>query len=767
MTQGKEKKKTTTKNDKQENDTTCGNAELPQTAEEKEKRKSLSCSAGLKVNSADEEREQTDLRGHHVSQRQPESDDTSELPTLVSLTVHRYEGELCEGQFHGEGVACFEGGHTYKGLFSKGLMNGRGVFIQADGLKYEGEFVCNKPRGQGTYTWPDGSSYEGEVYNGIRHGTGTYKCAKNGVSYRGQWDWGKRHGKGAVYYNQEKTSWYKGDWMKNNREGWGVRRYPSGNIYSGEWKNNLRHGAGTMRWLKPREQYVGMWQNGVQHGRGTHVWILRQANGSQYSQSNQYTGDFVQGHRHGQGTFYYAGGAIYEGQWSNNKRHAKGKFTLKDGRVFEGELMDDQMMTHNLNGNGAPIPLCGAFPLSGTESSLLGPDMALNIEYLLDVIPERERDAERKQVEFAVLMQGTELRSVYSFYSRLGHARSSNNFFLLTRLQLWRLLKDCNIHHHDITLTQIDHLIREDATTVEIHSPFTPMLLRKFPSCLVVVAHHIYHKDMVSQKNLLAACFSKLMTDNILPNAKNVKGFLFRRPDRAAVAMNYLKKSWEIYQVYCKVNAAPRDDQTTTYRHLLWMFKDLHLLDNNLTARTLLEIITAESCDPSNMSSCLDLEMTFLEFFEVLLGSAEVKCQQVSGGLEEGGALSSPDTKARRDVPVVEAKEKILQTTNSTSQSTRDTDSQQDVKIKVHEEPQPAGHTEDQGDEGKSVQTRGAEAKGRELELWMQTIHQFFNHFFFPAFEHKQLVSINMKEEKLCQEAQRRIALAKDHHSAR
>lgn len=53
------------------------------------------------------------------------------------------------------------------------------------------------------------------------------------------------------------------------------------------------------------------------------------------------------------------------------------------------------------------------------------------------------------------------------------------------------------------------------------------------------------------------------------------------------------------------------------------------------------------------------------------------------------------------------------------------------------------------------------EAKDREAELWIQTIHQFFNHFFFPAFEHNQSVSRNMKEEKLRQEAQRRIALAK------
>ncbi|XP_059180370.1 radial spoke head 10 homolog B isoform X2 [Centropristis striata] len=525
-------------------------------------------------------------------------------------------------------------------------MDGHGVFTWAGGLKYEGEFVSNIPMGQGTYTWPDGSSYKGEVYNGVRHGTGTYK-AKNNVSYTGQWDQGKRHGKGTMHYNQDKSSWYKGDWVKNNREGWGVRCYPSGNMYSGEWKDNVRHGDGTMSWQKLGLQYVGMWQNGVQHGRGTHTWILKRVDGSQYTQSNQYTGDSVQGQRHGQGTFYYASGAIYEGEWRKNKKHGKGKFTFEDGHIFEGEFVDDQMMTHK-----------ALTPLSG--SSILGPDMALNIECLLQKIPERKHDTEIKQVECVVLRLDRELRSIYGFYGRLGHAHSPDNTFLLTRLQLWRLLRDCNIHHHGITLTQIDHFIKEDSGTAEVHSPFTPMLLRRFLSCLVVVAYHIYHEDMASQKNLLAACFSKLMTDNILPNAKNIKGFLFRQPDCAVMAVKYLKKCWQVYQAYCKVNVAPRDDQSMTCRHLLWMFKDLCLLDNNLTTAKLLQIITAESHDPSNMSSCLDLEITFLEFFEVLLGSAEVKFQQVSEGLKESRSPSCPDTEARRDLPKVEARENIL-----------------------------------------------------------------------------------------------------------
>lgn len=92
-----------------------------------------------------------------------------------------------------------------------------------------------------------------------------------------------------------------------------------------------------------------------------------------------------------------------------------------------------------------------------------------------------------------------------------------------------------------------------------------------------------------------------------------------------------------------------------------------------------MEIITAERLDPTNLTSCLDVEVcmlfpplvsfinvhsslfktqiTFLEFFEVLLGSAEVKCSQVS----EGHMVSDHD----------EAGESIMQTTNTGSQEVR------------------------------------------------------------------------------------------------
>uniref|UniRef100_A0A673ALE4 Radial spoke head 10 homolog B n=1 Tax=Sphaeramia orbicularis TaxID=375764 RepID=A0A673ALE4_9TELE len=519
-------------------------------------------------------------------------------------------------------------------MFSRGCMDGHGVFTWTCGLKYEGEFVWNSLMGQGLYTWPDGSSYKGEVYYGIRHGTGTYKSATS-VVYKGQWYQGKREGKGAVYYNQEKTSWYKGDWVMNNREGWGERRYPSGNLYSGEWKNNQRHGEGTMKWLKLGQQYHGTWYKGVRHGRGTHMWILRRQDGSQYSQSNQYTGDFFQGERHGQGTFHYAGGAIYEGEWKNNKKH---------GQVI-------------------PLLLLVFTSKKKIETEQIIAMTSLQVTLNLMQI-----------VELMVLRHNTELRSIYSFYSRLGHTQSPDNVFLLSHLQLWRLLRDCNVHHHGVTLTQINLFIRE------VHSPFSTMLFRRLLSCL---------KQCKTYESILLAFNSSCVHS----------GFLFRHSDSTLEALKYMEKSWEIYQAYSRVNAAPRDDKTMTCRHLLWMFKvqdtqrvemsrhylisptftflhvltstycnsgsftvtcqDLHLFDNNLTAASVYIQFFLSSVIPHPLNKyLLLLQITFLEFFEALLGCAEVKCQD---------DVHSPT----KDSLETEAVEKTLPTLKSPSQTVR------------------------------------------------------------------------------------------------
>uniref|UniRef100_A0A8I5U6F0 Uncharacterized protein n=1 Tax=Pongo abelii TaxID=9601 RepID=A0A8I5U6F0_PONAB len=494
---------------------------------------------------------------------------------LTKLIVESYEGEKVRGLYEGEGFAAFQGGCTYHGMFSEGLMHGQGTYIWADGLKYEGDFVKNVPMNHGVYTWPDGSMYEGEVVNGMRNGFGMFTCSTQPVSYIGHWCDGKRHGKGSIYYNQEGTCWYEGDWVQNIKKGWGIRCYKSGNIYEGQWEDNTRHGEGRMRWLTTNEEYTGRWERGIQNGFGTHTWFLKRIRSSQYPLRNEYIGEFVNGYRHGHGKFYYASGAVYDGEWVSNKKHGMGRLTFKNGRVYEGAFSNDHIagfpdlevefiscldlssgVAQRLSRSAELIR-----KLDGSEShSVLGSSIELDLNLLLDMYPETVQPEEKKQVEYAVLRNITELRRIYSFYSSLGCDHSLDNTFLMTKLHFWRFLKDCKFHHHKLTLADMDRIL---------------------------------------------------------------SGNVFREQQRTLYSMNYMNKCWEIYLAYCRPSAAPPHEPTMKMRHFLWMLKDFKMINKELTAATFMEVIAEDN--PfiyDGTDSNFEPELVFLEFFEALLSFA-------------------------------------------------------------------------------------------------------------------------------------------------
>lgn len=50
----------------------------------------------------------------------------------------------------------------------------------------------------------------------------------------------------------------------------------------------------------------------------------------------------------------------------------------------------------------------------------------------------------------------THLRKIYNYYSCLGHDDSSDNTYIMNKMQFWRMLKDCKLHHLEKTLTEMD-----------------------------------------------------------------------------------------------------------------------------------------------------------------------------------------------------------------------------------------------------------------------------------------------------------------------
>uniref|UniRef100_A0A2K6RQL6 Radial spoke head 10 homolog B n=1 Tax=Rhinopithecus roxellana TaxID=61622 RepID=A0A2K6RQL6_RHIRO len=479
---------------------------------------------------------------------------------LTKLIVESYEGEKVRGLYEGKGFAVFQGGCTYRGMFSEGLMHGQGTYIWADGLKYEPVFV-----------------------DVIQHG--------------------------SIYYNQEGTCWYEGDWVQNIKKGWGIR-----------WGFGSR-----VEDLRLSDSRLLSFQNGF----GTHTWFLKRIPSSQYPLRNEYIGEFVNGHRHGRGKFYYASGAVYDGEWVSNKKHGTGRLTFKNGRVYEGAFSNDHIagfpdlevefiscldlspgVAQRLSRSAELIR-----KLDGSEShSVLGSSIELDLNLLLDMYPEAARPEEKKQVKSFLLV------SIASWGNIAGDCCHVLNVFFFFLLECYgAILADCHLY----ILSNFLILATNDIPVEEIHSPFTTILLRTFLNYLLRLAYHIYHEEFQKRSPSLFLCFTKLMTENIHPNACQIKGNLFCEQQRTLYSMNYMNKCWEIYLAYCRPRAAPPHEPTMKMRHFLWMLKDFKMINKELTAAIFMEVIAEDN--PfiyDGVDSNFEPELVFLEFFEALLSFA-------------------------------------------------------------------------------------------------------------------------------------------------
>ncbi|BFY99925.1 hypothetical protein BsWGS_02965 [Bradybaena similaris] len=595
-----------------------------------------------------------------------------EEPVLTELIVARYIGEKVKGLYEGQGEAYFVDGHCYRGNFSEGYMHGRGTYVWADGVIYEGDFLKNQVTGKGKYTWSDESIYVGDVLNGKRHGYGTFRNQEGTLSYTGDWYCGTRHGKGRMNYDLECRSFYEGGWMNGVKHGWGTRQYPSGNVYHGMWFNNVRHGEGTMKWLDRDQLYIGQWENGIQHGMGQHIWLLRRVLKSQYSMRNMYYGEMVYGKRHGEGVFYYANGAKYEGLWKNNMKHGKGKFTFKNGRIYEGMFENDHIVEYPeffIDGDNSPdlskirtrtpVPADAVSIHSNESKNTVSPSFQLDINLLLASLSSDDQ-YEANQVLFAVTRYVSALHRIYTFYSSLGYQESPDNTFVMSKMQFWVFLKDIHMHHGCHTLTEMDRVIGANyqKSHYELHNPYEKILQRQFINYLIIISHLQYSKDYYENKEtgpLLEYCFSRLMGEKVLCRACRIQSPIYVETRRAVNALVHMDQAYGIYQTVSTQRKRPPKEPVLKMRQFLLLLKDLHLINEDLTSAAVIQVL--HSVNPTlsdgEGSYNLELEMTFLEFFEALIGCAEryVTEQLVLDATTPGTSVDMTTEQSMQTVP--------------------------------------------------------------------------------------------------------------------
>ncbi|MGL6107216.1 hypothetical protein [Romboutsia sp.] len=178
-------------------------------------------------------------------------------------------------------------------------------------------------KGEKIYKYDNGDVYKGEFINEKRNGFGV--CIFNNKErYEGLWKDDKMHCVGKYTYND--GSVYSGDFKHGLIEGMGRYRYANEEIYKGYFINNKRNGKGSL-YYRDGSKYIGMWENDAQCGEGK----LTKPNGDVYK------GEFKDGKFNGKGEYTFLNGSKYTGEFKDNVYHGHGCYVEINGDIYEGE----------------------------------------------------------------------------------------------------------------------------------------------------------------------------------------------------------------------------------------------------------------------------------------------------------------------------------------------------------------------------------------------------------------------------------------------
>ena len=155
--------------------------------------------------------------------------------TRNGVPTDRYEGEMKDGLYEGQGKLTYADKARYEGEFKAGEGDGKGTYVFPSGARLISEFREGRPQGHGMYVWTNGDRYIGDFRDNQRTGRGTLFFADGG-RYEGEVVNGKMQGRGVrVWANGSR---YEGEWSNDQANGWGTKSGgPDGQVFTGVWSN--------------------------------------------------------------------------------------------------------------------------------------------------------------------------------------------------------------------------------------------------------------------------------------------------------------------------------------------------------------------------------------------------------------------------------------------------------------------------------------------------------------------------------------------------
>lgn len=260
-----------------------------------------------------------------------------------------YQGEMKDGQRHGQGRAYLDGNLAYDGEFVKDKRNGQGKAYENGLLVYDGEWRNNNRSGKGrTFQYVGdvaqltANSHQviirevSYVANQLRNIEATYK-------YSGELREGRITGSGVLYRIHSVSSvgpfassgvlHYSGDFVDGRYHGTG-RLFNNGSlVFSGQFVDHKRNGQGI--------EYI----NGLRKFEGNFVDDVREGQGRSFAvagETEEYIGNFKNGLRDGYGKLYRSGVLHYEGNFKAGLKHGFGILYKGSSIEYEGEFINDK-----------------------------------------------------------------------------------------------------------------------------------------------------------------------------------------------------------------------------------------------------------------------------------------------------------------------------------------------------------------------------------------------------------------------------------------
>ena len=290
-----------------------------------------------------------------------------------------YSGDLLDGLKHGEGTYNSpEDNVKYSGEWEDDARHGKGRSVTKMG-SYDGEWRYDQPCGTGRIDYNDGGIYVGDVMDDfIRHGQGRY-VAPDGLVYEGQWENDRQHGPDGVLISKDRNE-YKGEFKNNEFDGEGVLSFDNGDVYKGTFHRSKFSEFGSFAGANGTS-YQGEFSNGLKSGLGRER-ITTEVSGK--LEVTEYTGDWENNVKCGQGKIEYPNHDVYEGNFDSNEPCGPGILTLADGSVKIIKTVDDFNAATSKINNSKPSDEVSADDLAAFDSRMQQGKKKSHLEMLKD-----------------------------------------------------------------------------------------------------------------------------------------------------------------------------------------------------------------------------------------------------------------------------------------------------------------------------------------------------------------------------------------------